>query len=155
MNGRVYDPKLGRFMSANPHIQAPMDTQSLNRYSYVLNNPMSATDPSGYFFKKLWNKIRPFVSAIVGTALIYFTGGTASPFVASWGGAATAGAIAGAAANGGNIFKGALMGAFSGAAFYGIGSGFDSCTSCFETVAGKEVLKFGARYRGANPDFSY
>jgi RHS repeat-associated protein len=49
MNGRVYDPKIGRFMSADPFVQSPMDSQSLNRYSYVWNNPLSATDPSGYF----------------------------------------------------------------------------------------------------------
>ncbi|HFB65846.1 MAG TPA: RHS repeat-associated core domain-containing protein, partial [Aeromonadales bacterium] len=53
MNGRVYDPVMGRFLSADPNIQAPTDTQSLNRYAYVLNNPLSATDPSGYFGKKL------------------------------------------------------------------------------------------------------
>ncbi|WP_368882054.1 FG-GAP-like repeat-containing protein [Shewanella algae] len=54
MNGRIYDPTIGRFLQADPHIQAPTDTQSYNRYSYVLNNPMSFTDPSGYFFKKLY-----------------------------------------------------------------------------------------------------
>jgi len=48
MNGRVYDPELGRFMSADPLIQAPDNTQSFNRYSYVFNNPMSFTDPSGF-----------------------------------------------------------------------------------------------------------
>lgn len=53
MNGRIYDPTLGRFLQADPHIQAPNNTQSYNRYSYVLNNPMSYTDPSGYFFKAL------------------------------------------------------------------------------------------------------
>lgn len=51
MNGRIYDPTLGRFLQADPHIQAPMNSQNYNRYSYVLNNPMSMTDPSGYFFK--------------------------------------------------------------------------------------------------------
>lgn len=48
MNGRVYDPDLGRFVSADPLIQAPFESQSLNRYSYVMNNPLSMTDPSGY-----------------------------------------------------------------------------------------------------------
>ncbi len=48
MNGRVYDPELGRFMSADPFVQAPYNTQSYNRYSYVFNNPLSFTDPSGY-----------------------------------------------------------------------------------------------------------
>lgn len=48
MNGRVYDPELGRFMSADPFVQSPYNTQSYNRYSYVFNNPLSFTDPSGY-----------------------------------------------------------------------------------------------------------
>ncbi|PKI02518.1 RHS repeat-associated core domain-containing protein [Glaciecola sp. 33A] len=54
MKGRIYDPTIGRFMQADPFIQAPNNSQNYNRYSYVLNNPMSYTDPSGYFFKKLW-----------------------------------------------------------------------------------------------------
>jgi hypothetical protein len=48
MNGRVYDPVIGRFLSADLLIQAPFDTQSFNRYSYVWNNPLSLVDPSGY-----------------------------------------------------------------------------------------------------------
>jgi len=39
----------GLFLSADPHIQSPLNSQSLNRYSYTLNNPLSWTDPSGYF----------------------------------------------------------------------------------------------------------
>jgi len=49
MNGRVYDPKLGRFLSADPFVQFPISTQGYNRYSYVGNNPLSFTDPSGYY----------------------------------------------------------------------------------------------------------
>lgn len=48
MNGRVYDPLIGRFISPDPLIQAPTNTQSFNRYSYVFNNPLSFTDPTGY-----------------------------------------------------------------------------------------------------------
>lgn len=48
MNGRVYDPNIARFISADPFIQAPLLSQSLNRYSYVMNNPLSLVDPSGY-----------------------------------------------------------------------------------------------------------
>lgn len=47
MNGRMYDPDLARFIQADPFIQDPLNSQSLNRYSYVMNNPMNATDPSG------------------------------------------------------------------------------------------------------------
>ena len=48
MNGRVYDPQLGRFLSVDPIFAFPTNTQSLNPYSYVLNNPLSLTDPTGY-----------------------------------------------------------------------------------------------------------
>ena len=57
MGGRTYNPHLGRFMQADPFVQAPGNLQNYNRYSYVLNNPMSYTDPSGYFFKKLFKGI--------------------------------------------------------------------------------------------------
>lgn len=48
MNGRLYDPLISRFVSADPYVDNPFDLQSLNRYSYVLNNPLIYTDPSGY-----------------------------------------------------------------------------------------------------------
>jgi len=54
MNGRIYDPLVGRFMSADPYIQAPQNLQSHNRYAYVMNNPLALTDPSGYFS---WGKL--------------------------------------------------------------------------------------------------
>lgn len=56
MNGRIYDPSLGRFLQADPFIQAPKNSQSYNRYSYIMNNPLSGTDPTGYignFFRKV------------------------------------------------------------------------------------------------------
>lgn len=48
MNGRVYDPVLGRFLSPDPLVQAPAYSQSYNRYTYVWNNPLGMTDPTGY-----------------------------------------------------------------------------------------------------------
>jgi RHS repeat-associated protein len=48
MNGRVFDYALGRFFSVDPIIQFPLNSQSLNPYSYILNNPLSGTDPTGY-----------------------------------------------------------------------------------------------------------
>lgn len=48
MNGRVYDPTIMRFLSPDPFIQAPDYSQSFNRYSYVMNNPMNLIDLSGY-----------------------------------------------------------------------------------------------------------
>jgi RHS repeat-associated protein len=48
MNGRVYDPSLGRFISADPFIDGWTGTQGYNRYSYVHNNPLRFLDPSGF-----------------------------------------------------------------------------------------------------------
>ncbi|BBM03558.1 RHS repeat-associated core domain-containing protein [Microbulbifer sp. GL-2] len=48
MNGRAYDYNLGRFLSVDPVIQSPGNSQSLNPYSYIMNNPLAGTDPSGY-----------------------------------------------------------------------------------------------------------
>ena len=48
MNGRLYDAKLGRFLNADPIVGRPFNPQNFNRYSYVLNNPMTLIDPTGY-----------------------------------------------------------------------------------------------------------
>jgi RHS repeat-associated protein len=48
MNGRIYDPELGRFLSPDPNVQFVAELQSYNRYAYVLNNPLRSTDPTGY-----------------------------------------------------------------------------------------------------------
>ena len=48
MNGRVYDPNVGRFLSADPYVPDSSNSQSYNRYSYVNNNPLTSVDPSGF-----------------------------------------------------------------------------------------------------------
>ncbi|MFT3870773.1 MAG: RHS repeat-associated core domain-containing protein [Nibricoccus sp.] len=48
MNGRIYDPLLGRMLSADLVVQNPNSLQDYNRYSYVLNNPLKFTDPTGW-----------------------------------------------------------------------------------------------------------
>ncbi|MFA9388744.1 MAG: RHS repeat-associated core domain-containing protein [Prolixibacteraceae bacterium] len=47
MNGRLYDPLVGRFLNPDNFVQQPGNSQSYNRYSYCLNNPLKYTDPSG------------------------------------------------------------------------------------------------------------
>ena len=49
MNGRLYDPQLGRFLSPDPIVAAPGSRQSWNSYSYVSNSPLSFVDPGGQF----------------------------------------------------------------------------------------------------------
>ena len=74
MNGRFYDPHLGRFLSpdngacpANGGVQLPDFSQNFNRYSYCLNNPLVYTDPSGEI---VW-----FVPVIIGSVIGSYIGG--------------------------------------------------------------------------------
>ena len=72
MNGRVYDPVVGRFLSADPCIQFPDNPQDFNRYSYVLNNPLSFTDPSGYGLTDFLDK---YANQLIALAVAYFAPG--------------------------------------------------------------------------------
>jgi len=62
MNGRVYDPLIGRFLSPDMYVQLPGFSQSFNRYSYCLNNPLKYTDPDG---ESIIGAV--IVGAIIGT----------------------------------------------------------------------------------------
>ncbi len=47
MNGRLYDPVVGRMFSPDPANMDNTNTESYNKYAYVMNNPLKYTDPSG------------------------------------------------------------------------------------------------------------
>ena len=47
MDGRI-NSALGQFISPDPTVQNPGNTQSFNRYAYVLNNPLTLIDPTGF-----------------------------------------------------------------------------------------------------------
>lgn len=99
MGGRVYDPELGRMASPDPSVQFPLNSQGFNRYSYVNNNPLSYTDPSGYFtFGQLAKMVAiAFVSYYTAgwVTNAWMTAGTSS---AAAGSGATATAVGGATA---------------------------------------------------------
>jgi RHS repeat-associated protein len=50
LNGRIYDPITARMTSADPTVPDPADLQALNRYAYVINNPLRYTDPTGFAY---------------------------------------------------------------------------------------------------------
>ena len=55
--GRYYDSEVSRFISGDPFVPGPGNPQSLNRYSYTINNPQNHLDPSGHSFWKIFKKI--------------------------------------------------------------------------------------------------
>ena len=113
MNGRVYDPVLGRFLSPDKYVQEGDNSQNYNSYSYCLNNPLKYADPSGDVF-------------------------VLDDFIAITAMGAMMGAM-NAAMSDKPIWKGALLGAASAAATYGIGSIFNGVGTF-----GHELLRAGA-----------
>lgn len=120
MNGRLYDPLLGRFFSPDNYVQLPDFSQSYNRYSYCLNNPLKYTDPSGEFIEFIAFGLFNVASSMMQ-----------------------------AAANGDNIWKAGLMGALSSGAAFGIGQAFLSTGFIGKAIQGwspmsRELLRAGA-----------
>ena len=113
MNGRVYDSVLGRFLSPDKYVQEGDNSQNYNSYSYCLNNPLKYADPSGNVF-------------------------VLDDFIAITAMGAMMGAM-NAAMSDKPIWKGALLGAASTAATYGIGSIFNGVGTF-----GHELLRAGA-----------
>ncbi len=74
MNGRLYDPVLGRFFSIDNYVQAPTESQSFNRYSYCLNNPLKYRDASGEWFG-IDDLLVSAISAVTGYLQSGFTTG--------------------------------------------------------------------------------
>lgn len=146
MNARVYNPVLGRFLTPDPYVQFPDNLQSMNRYAYVLNNPLSFTDPSGYFLNGLKGFLKKNTGAVVTIGIMIATGGTGAIFSTVLGssflGAVASGAAAGFGAaftsvivNGGSAdmafkagLQGGIWGGVSAGVTYGIGSAFETKT---------------------------
>ena len=114
MNGRLYDPVLGRFFSPDNYVQMPDNSQNFNRYSYCLNNPLKYTDPSGEIFS-----IDDFLFFSIASG-------------------AMMGAM-NAEMSGKSVWSGTLVGALGNAATYGVGSLFGPVGSF-----GHEALRAGA-----------
>jgi len=135
---RYYDPELARFISPDPIVPSPGDPQSLNRYSYVLNNPVKYIDPTGLsfwsaignFFKNLFRRPERFFATL---AVGLVTGGlgylaTGSFLIAGAVGGAFAG-LTGSGMSGGNLWQGMLLemvgGAVGGGVYGAVGGGLE------------------------------
>jgi len=136
MNGRMYDPILGRMLSPDNNIQAPDFSQSLNRYSYCINNPLMYTDPDGEWFG-IDDAIAAGFGFIVGYASYGFTTGNWG-----WKAVASGGIGAGVAWLGWNT-----MGAGTAALAHGAGSATSfsaGMTAVFGSASGSYGLQFAA-----------
>src|SRR5262249_14586215 len=61
-NGRVYDSLIGRMISADPFVPDALNSQAWNRYSYVGNDPLAFTDPSGFsWLSQFFGGIKTFL----------------------------------------------------------------------------------------------
>ena len=117
MNGRLYDPLLGRFLSPDNYVQAPDNSQSFNRYSYCLNNPLKYVDPDG----ELWWLIPVIAGAYLGGSSV---NGTFNPLKWDYGNWQT---YAGMAVGGVSGYAGAAIGSsFAASALAGGASTFSA-----------------------------
>jgi len=71
MGGRVYDPYLGRFTSADTVIQSLGATESINPYAYAWNDPLRYIDPTGH---GILDSLPAFVSGVLGLAFGWAVG---------------------------------------------------------------------------------
>ncbi len=125
-NARYYDPKIGRFIQADSIVPNATDPQEFNRYSYVNNNPIKFTDPTGHKKKKWWKKLFKRKSTKGGLfgAIIGGIVGSIVPGIGTVAGASIGGAIGGgigggidaaqAGGNFGQIVRGVVSGAVEG-----------------------------------------
>jgi RHS repeat-associated protein len=125
MNGRIYDPKLHRFLQPDNFIQDPANTQNYNRYGYVLNNPLKYTDSSGEFVEI------GFLAAVgIGAAIAALTY-TITALVAD------------VPFTVGGLVKATFIGAASSAVTFGIGSAAGNLFSNFYSQAAFQAAAHG------------
>ncbi|MGI0148800.1 MAG: RHS repeat-associated core domain-containing protein [Thermoplasmata archaeon] len=132
LRARQYDPKTGRFTSMDPVLGALGMPQTLNRYTYVANNPQRFVDPTGKFFEDVdWAAVGAFLAGAAVVAGVIACGvltggvciGVAGALILA--GVAGAGAaVAITAAQGRPVtletaVGGALLGIFGGTLVYG------------------------------------
>ncbi len=122
MNGRLYDPKLHRFLQPDNYVQDQYNTQNFNRYSYCLNNPLKYNDRSGEEFTMLGAAVAAATIAVISYLTSCAINHTAITFP--------------------GLAYNVVVGSVSGAVTYGIGSA-TSTIGNFWVRAGVEALAHG------------
>ena len=142
MNGRVYDPLIGRFLSPDMYVQLPGFSQSFNRYSYCLNNPLKYTDPDGESI---------IGAVIIGAIIGAYSGGVLAnegqfnPIDWDWESSRTWGYMAG----------GMITGALSGAAGAAIASSGIPMANTLSIMGGSLTNSLGTyAYTGGQTDIT-
>lgn len=107
MNGRLYDPKLHRFLQPDNYVQDPSNTQNYNRYGYCWNNPLKFTDPSGELF---WAAPLIYAAINLGVDMAMNNGNMNFGQIAMSLGQGALSGIMGGATN----YSGSFLGAFAG-----------------------------------------
>ncbi|KRD57943.1 hypothetical protein ASE40_16485 [Flavobacterium sp. Root935] len=123
MNGRLYDPKLHRFLQPDNYVQEPYNTQNYNKYAYVLNNPLKYTDSSGESYELA-------IAVGIGAAIAALTY-TITALVAD------------VPFNVGGLVKATFIGAASSAVTFGIGSAATSMFTNFYSQAAFSAAAHG------------
>ncbi|WP_400565519.1 FG-GAP-like repeat-containing protein [Pseudomonas aeruginosa] len=72
MNGRVYDPVIGRFLSADIVYQDTANAQAYNRYSYGWNNPFASVDPTGYALEEI-SSSKSWYSPVIDNSWLFLS----------------------------------------------------------------------------------
>ncbi len=159
MNGRLYDPAVGRFLSPDNYVQLPDFTQNFNRYSYCLNNPLKYNDPDGEFIFTLAALIAaPFTGGASLALLPYTIGadlgawqggtvanGTANPLKWDYSSGKTWGYMAG----------GAIVGATSGGAANAVATSGMTFANTTAIMTGSYINSVGmAMVTGGQTDVS-
>ncbi len=151
---RCYDPVLGRFTTADTLVPDLTNPQALNRYSYVLNNPLKYTDPTGHgWWKKLRRKISGIFKSVRKPKNVFAI--TATVAANHYLGPVVGGAVGGAAAaaiTGGDIGKGALFGGLGGAAYGAIDAHYGSLWKrgrvfAYQVVGGTIAQLSGGKFK--------
>ncbi|MBX2959018.1 MAG: VCBS repeat-containing protein [Flavobacteriales bacterium] len=139
MNGRLYDPILGRMLSPDNYVQDATSTQGYNRYSYVINNPLKYTDPDGEWIHiAIGAVVGGIINTVanwdnidnIGEGLAVFGAGAGggaltmlNPVLGGMAGGALTGSVNAWAAGGDKnaIIQGGLVGGFAGLAGGAVG----------------------------------